>query len=86
MLTQKERNHGDHLAMLQHLQLSQLFMGKTFNVYLVGSALFRVLCVAQTERNNYWDCLLNTIDETESSTEGKARPLLLQTRHSYSPG
>ena len=43
MITQKGRNHGDHLSMLQHLQLRQIFMEKTLVVYLVGSAWCRVL-------------------------------------------
>ena len=79
MITQKGRNHGDYLAMFQHLQLNQIFMEKTLVLYLVGSAWYRVLWVAQIERNNYWGCLLNTIDDIESSTQGKARPLLPQT-------
>jgi len=52
---------------------------------LVGSAWCRVLWVAQTERDHYWGSLPNTIDEIESSTQGKTRPLLLQAWQNYSP-
>jgi len=44
-----------------------------------------VLWVAQTERDHYWGSLPNTIDEIETSTQGKTRPLLLQAWQNYSP-
>jgi len=37
--------------------------GKKLMLYLVESAWCRVLWVAQTERDHYWDSLPNTIDE-----------------------
>jgi len=48
---------------------------KTHVVYLMGSAWCRVLWVAQTERDHYWGCLPNTIDEIEPSTQRKTRSL-----------
>jgi len=58
---------------------------KTHVVYLVGSAWCCVLWVAQTEQDHYRGSLPNTIDEIEPSTQGKTRPLLLQTWQNYSP-
>jgi len=78
-ITQRRENHGDQLAMLQCIDSqAEYSWKKTYVVYLVGSAWCRVLQVAQTERDRYWDSLPNTIDEIEPSTQGKMRPLLLQ--------
>jgi len=73
-ITQRRGNHWDHLAVLQHRQPSRIFMEKTHVVYLVGSASCRVLWVTQIERDHYWGCLPNTIDEIEPSIQGKTRP------------
>ena len=61
-ITQKRRNHGDHLAMLQSSQ-AEYSWKKIYVVYLVGSAWCRVLWVAQTERDHYWGSLSNRLTQ-----------------------
>ena len=62
MITQKGRNYGDHLAMLQHLQLSQIFkeknsccvFGGTILVSCIMSCSNRTKILLSTE-HNWWD-------------------------------
>ena len=49
MITQKGRNHGYHLATLQHLQLSQIFMEKN-SCCVFGISLMSCIMSFQTIR------------------------------------
>ena len=71
------QRRGDDLPSFNIDSQTEYSWRKTHVMYL-GSVWYRVLWVAQTERDHYWGSLPNTIDEIEPSTQGKTRPLLLQ--------
>ena len=64
MIIQKGRNHGDHLVMLQDLQLSQIFMEKNSCCVFGGISLVSCImsCSNRTKQllglsteHNWWD-------------------------------
>ena len=64
MITQKWKNHEDHLAMLQHIQLSRIFMEKNSCCVFGGISLVSCItsCSNRTKQflglsteHNWWD-------------------------------
>lgn len=65
-ITQKIRNVGHHVSMLQCWQLSWIFIEKNHVMQLLGSVSCRELWAAQTQWN--WGSLLNKTDKIKPNS------------------
>ena len=86
MKTQKGRNHGDHLAMLQHLQLSQIFMDKNSSCAVGGISLVSCImsCSNRTKQllglsteHNWWELVEHSRKSAPTATSDTTKVILL---------